>query len=115
MRITKNRRLQLLQYRVLPLRAGVDDCFVGRLDDLQLLETRLELFAVPPTGEERGHHRVATLPKHGELPGQSAIALFLGDNLELVLPSEGGEHGFPGLDPTSAALGDCGGSGGYTR
>src|SRR5882724_4549341 len=104
MRITEKRRLQLLQDCVLPFRTGIDDSLVGRFDDLQLLKTRLELFAIPPTGEERGNHRVSALPKHCELPGQSAIALFLEDHLELVLPSEGGEHRFPGLDPTAAAL-----------
>ena len=57
-----------------------------------------------------GTHSVRAL-----MPGKSAIAVFLGDNLELIFPSEGGEHRFPGFDPTPAALGNCRGSGGYTR
>src|SRR5882724_385937 len=101
MRITEKRRLQLLQDCVLPFRTGIDDSLVGGFDDLQLLKTRLQFFATSPAGEERRNHRVSTLPKHCELPGQSAIALFLEDHFELVLPSEGGEHCFPRLDPTS--------------
>src|SRR6266852_6681189 len=115
MRITEKRRLQLLQDCDLPFRTGVEDCLMGSLDHLELLKTRLELIAIPPTREKRGNHRVSTLPKQCELPGESAIALFLEDNLKLVLPSEGGEHCFTGLDPTPTALSDCGGSGVYTR